>query len=157
MSTKKKVAAVNPWQRRAEVAKREGGVWVTVAEYPGWRFKVGRDCPWNADHARAMARVMAKPTVRAYLSRVAVAGYELTEEDREVDRRMVLEAFAEGLLVEWEGVTAEDGDAMVADVASKISLLEHFPDIYAALLKASRDPKNFEPSAGEKAEIAAGN
>jgi hypothetical protein len=155
----------NHWEKRKAVAGMEArGVVVEVPAYPGWKFTVRRRCNWNADYVRALARVGARPEIGAIMAKQREnADYELTPAERETDAAMIREAFAEGCISSWEGVTAPDGSPMDPAPHNAAKVLEHFPDIFEALRQTADDASRFVPPAtlavanALKAKAARGN
>lgn len=147
----------NPWQRRQAIAANENaGVRVTPAAYPEWSFLVRRRCSWNADYQRALARIAARPDVAAAAARSREGKPE--PGDDALDTAAAREAFAEGCIAGWQGVTDEKGKALPFGVANAAKVLAAFPDIFAELNAVSLDASKFAaPSADAKAEAIEGN
>lgn len=147
------------WNRRRAAANAEAnGITVTVPAYPGWSFKIGRMAAWCPDYNRAMARISARGEESAYLERFRTPGYIQTDADAALDARMAREAFAEGVMKDWTGVTGPDGKPMPFNAANAANLLEAFPDIFTELKTAAQDSARFEmvPTSAKK-KAAAGN
>jgi hypothetical protein len=151
---------MNPWQRRdiAERLETEGAA-VTLPDYPDWVFRVRRRCAWNADYQRAIVRASASPDAAKLLAwQRDNPGEPLPADLAAIDVRMMREAFAEGCVAGWSGVTDRDGDEMECTPENAAALLEHFPDIFAALNEAAGDASRFRPiDAKAMADAAAGN
>ena len=156
------------WQQRETAQEREtDGDEIVVAEYPEWTFRIGRKCDWNAKYQRAVVAASQNPKAIDYLKRVAKKGYVAKKGDVEIDRDISIRSFANGLLLGWSGVTDVDGDPLDFENLNKVKLLTAFPDIYAALNKASSTAVHFigetqaddekEDRADEFEELVEGN
>lgn len=132
------------------------GVPVIVPGYPGWTFKVRQETEWSPHFHRAMARVRVQPDVAAYLERASAAGYAPTDADRDLDRRMLLEVFAEAGIAAWDGVTDIDDKPMPYNTANAVKLMSHFDDIARHLRAASNNAALFKVEVPAK-EVLAGN
>lgn len=150
---------MNYWEKREAFKRLENeGVEVQVAEYPGWRFRVRQLGAWNPHYARALARVGQRPEAKALVERENRAGYVATADDQQLNEDMMRDAFAEGCIAGWQGVTDRDGAPLPFTPAAAAELLEHFGDIHRALRGAAMNAANFDPlSEAEKARLAAGN
>ncbi len=150
----------NHWQRRAEIAAAEtSGVIVECATYLGWKFHVLRRCQWNHAYHSAVARISVRSEVAALLERQrANPDAPLSAADRATDAAMMREAFAEGCLAGWTGVTDENDKPLDFSLANVARVLEVFPDIFAELTAASADASRFAPpAAAAKAAVVRGN
>lgn len=151
---------MNHWQRRAVIAKAEAeGVEVTVANYPGWKFRVRRRCQWNPAYQAAIVRIGSRPDVAAVLERQrANPEAPMSEADKRVDALILAESFAEGCVAGWHGVTDEHDNPMPCTTPNAVRLLEAFPDIAAELQAVASDPARFAPiTATAKAAAVSGN
>lgn len=148
---------MNPWQKRAAVAElEENGVSVTLPDYPEWTFMVLPITPWARRYHRAVARASEQPEVAAYLKRTVEPDYQTQDGDAALDRRILTDAFAEGALKSWSGVTDEAGKPMQYSLGNARRLLQHFPDIFDALNAAARR-KPVAPTVATKKATAKGN
>lgn len=148
------------WNKRTAAAVLEDrGVPVVVSGYEDWTFCVRRRCGWNEHYQRAIARMAARPEIAAILARQAAEpGHVFTAEESATDAAMTREAFAEGCVAKWDGVTGPDGKPMPFNVTNASHVLEHFPDVYEALRKVADDPVKFAPKPEKaKAKAASGN
>ncbi len=146
---------MNYWDR----AKREkDGVPFTVPSFPEWTFYVRRFGMWASHYHRAVARIAAKPENAERIKARLEPGYERTKADTEHEEIMSREAFAEGCIAGWDGVTNEFDVDLVFSPERAAEVLAAFPEIYHELMKFSADAKNFEPpSTAEKEALALGN
>lgn len=147
---------MNHWQRREAIARiEETGVEVAPAQYPGWTFCVRPDNEWNAHKLRAMAALAVRPDIADYLKRYAApGGYEPQDGDAEIDQDMQLRAFAAGCVASWSGVTDRKGKPFAFMPENVVALLAAFPDIYAELRRAARNPAAFVVPDAETQETA---
>lgn len=147
---------MNFWAQRTKAALLETrGHTVTLPQYPGWSFTVRRMCDWNADYQRAQIRIWQQPDVAKILAKLrADPGYVLSAAERAADAATTREAFADGCLAGWSGVTDAKGKPMPCEGAHKLALLAHFPDLFAALVKAASKGENFGDADGAKTEAA---
>lgn len=151
---------MNIWDRRAAQAENErNGIKVRIAEYPGIAFTVRPLCDWNAEYLRSQIAVAMRPDVAAYLKRVQAPGYEPTEADKELDKRISIETFVRGCVVAWEGVPAPDGEPdWPFTTENAIAFFEHFPDVYVTVRAKAADVRNFQPPSEDEArDKVAGN
>ena len=147
---------MNHWQKREKAAALEqSGVVYESKLYPGWTFKFYPVNSWSRPYAQAMVRVSEQPELAAYLKRTRDANYEPVEGDDALDRRLLVDTFAEGSLFGWEGVTDETGAAMPFDRDNARKLLRHFRDLFHELSGIARDP--LKALDVDKAALAAGN
>lgn len=140
---------MNHWQRRSAIAAAESkGVEVTIPAYPGWAFTIRRRCQWNADYQRAIARLSVRSDLAELIERQrAFPDLVMSVADRELDAAMMREAFAEGCMIGWRGVTGPDDKPFPFTLGNAVTLLEAFPDIYAELATAAVDASRFAPVA----------
>lgn len=144
--------------RNIEAQNEAKGKWVRAARDPSWRFLVARLCDWNADYQRAIVRISQQPAVVAYLERSKAKGYELTDDDRALDKLMQVMAFGEGCIRGWEGVTGPDGASLEFTPENVTAVLSHFPDILAQLRTFASIAANYQaPSEAVQGELALGN
>lgn len=151
---------MNYWLMRDErKAVEENGLPVKVKAYPDWTFHVRQAGTWSKHFQRAIARLtLSNRKIREYLERAQKPDYVPTEADRLLDEQMQRDAFAEGCLVGWEGVTDRDGEPLKHNAKNARMLLEQFDDIFKALVVFAENPANFpETSTAYVAELAAGN
>lgn len=136
---------MNYWDKRAAEAEIESeGVKITVAEFPGWEFRIGRECPWNQDYYRALTRLAQQPIYAGLIERSSKPGYVAAPGDAELDAALERDAFAEGVLRGWTGVTDRKGKPLPFTPKNARELLAHFAPIFTALRREARNPSRFE-------------
>ena len=146
---------MNPWQRKE---REKLGVEVVVSEFPDWLFRVRAENAWNEGYHRAIARLAMRKDVRDLLERQEAEDYVPTAADEALDKSVLRQAFAEGCLAGWSGVTGADGDPLEFSTANVIKVLETFPEIFNTLRLVARDASKFgEPTETEKAKATSGN
>jgi len=146
---------MNPWQRKE---REKLGVEVVVSEFPDWLFRVRAENAWNTGYHRAIARLTLRKDVRELLERQEAEDYVPTAADDELDKSVIQQAFAEGCVAGWSGVTGADGEPLEFSTANVVKVLETFPEIFHALRRVARDASQFaEPTETEKAKALSGN
>lgn len=150
---------MNYWERRDAAKVNEGaGIEVEIAEYPGWRFQIGRDCAWNKDLARALARIAQQPKYRRLIERMSAPDYVTNDEDAAIDWEFTCQSWVEGLLLGWSGVVDRKGKPLPFNTLNACALFHQFPDIYTALQREAKNKERFEKvTNAEKQETASGN
>ena len=150
---------MNYWEKRDAHKRLENeGVEVRVTEYPDWTFRVRQLGAWNPHYQRAMVRVAQRPEARDLIEREQRPGYVASVEDQRLTEDMTRDAFAEGCLASWQGVTDRNGQPLAFSPEAAAEFLEHFEDIYRALRAVAIDPTRFDPLSDAKKEaLARGN
>lgn len=150
---------MNYWEKRDAFKRLENdGVKIQIEEYPGWYFHVRQSSPWNPHFQRAMVRVAQRREAQDLVAREKAPGYAATAADQALNEDLTRDAFAEGCIAGWEGVTDREGKPLTYSPAAAAEFLEHFADVYRALLKVASNPAMYAPRTAEQnAKDAAGN
>lgn len=118
----------------------ESGVGVDIC-YPGFTITIHRAGGSNAKYATAL-----KDKARPY-SKLIAAGML----DEAVASKMLVEAFAEAVVVGWKNVVDRDGKPLEFSVENCVKLFTDLPDLYADVRAQAEDFKNFQAD-NEEAE-----
>jgi len=122
--------------KRAEVETR--GVWI---DYGCAKFKLARAGGDNKKFLAAMTR-LAEP------HKQAIAHNTLSEDD---SRAMLAQAYAEAVILDWEGVTDENGAPLQFSVSNAVKLLKDLPDLFIDLKEQAEQMTNFREGVREEA------
>jgi len=146
--------APNPWelQEFRDMAETEGTLFKWKFD---WTLTLRRISGWNKNWSAATARLNRRPDVKAFLQRMNAKDYEWTDKDRLFWRRVELEQFGEGCVVNWS-VTDRTGKPMSMTPKNIVDVFTTFPDFYLEAKKFASDADNFSPEAIDP-DIALGN
>ena len=125
-------------QYQTDPAAEVDGVWVRDLA-PGVHVKVARHN--NAKHKAVSVR-LARP-YRAQIDRETLS--------EEVAEDLVIRAMAEAIVIDWEGMTDEDGNILEPTVANKVKILTDLPDLRADIAQAARTQDLYRAESIEEA------
>ena len=97
------------------------GVWFEIAE--GVKFLMARAGGANKKYNRVFQSLM-KPHMRAYRNGTL---------DDAVSNKIMRQAFAKGVLLDWEGVQDESGNTLEFSYDNAMKLFTDLPDLFDAL------------------------
>ncbi|MFN9301738.1 MAG: hypothetical protein ACK6DA_03095 [Candidatus Kapaibacterium sp.] len=118
----------------------ESGAGVDIC-YPGFTITIHRAGGSNAKYATTL-KEKAKPHSKMIANGML---------DEKIASSMLIEAFAESVVIGWKGVTDETGKEMPFSVENCVKLFTDLPDLYADIKAQAEDFKIFQ-KANEEAE-----
>lgn len=110
----------------------ESGAGVTL-EYPGFAIRIHRAGGSNKNYGKVLAEKMRPHRQR----------FERGVLDDETSEQILLEAFAEGVVVGWSGNIGPGGKKAPYSVENCVKLLKELPDLYELLKKEANDASLF--------------
>lgn len=117
------------------------GVWFEVS--PGVRFLCSRMGSMNKTYKRILSKKM-KPHTRQYQQGTL---------DTELGENLVMDAFIEGVLLDWENVTDRENKPLEFNFNNAKWLFMELPDVYKMLTEESERASNYL----EKEALESGN
>ena len=110
---------MNPWAKQRKAKElREAGIWVPIrVEGADWRFLVRSR---ESKQYQAALEKHLQPMRRRYKNQ---------EPPAEETQAVLIRIFAEGAIVDWQGVTDENGQPLPYSLDNAVMLLGEFPDI----------------------------
>jgi hypothetical protein len=153
---------MNIWDRRAAQAENEqNGIKIRVEGYPGIVFTVRPLCDWNDDYLRAQIAAATRPDMADLLRRMKSPDYEMTPEDKALDKAISVETFVRGCIITWEGIphpTGVEGETWPFTPENGVKFFQHFPDVYTVIRREAMRVENFrKPTEDEARAKVAGN
>lgn len=130
----------NPYKLFQTNQNLESGEGVKL-EYPGFSITIHRAGGSNKKFAQVLAAKM-KPHRQKFERGVL---------DDETSERIVLETYAESIVVGWDGVKDAKNKKMAFTVDNVIKLFTDLPDLYADIKRQAAELSNFR-DANEKVE-----
>ncbi len=118
----------------------ESGAGVDIC-YPGFTITIHRAGGSNAKYANAL-RDKARPHSKMIANGML---------DDTIAAKMLIEAFAESVIVGWKGVTDENGVELPFSIENCVKLFTDLPDLYADIKNQAEDFKVFQ-KANEETE-----
>jgi hypothetical protein len=112
--------------------KEENGIWIHYGK--DISFKVARASKVNAKYGKALERLM-KP----YQKQI-----RLNTLSDDVASNVMIEAFCEGILLDWKGVTNKEGEEMKYSKENAIKLMNDLPDLFEDLQEQSNSMTLFK-------------
>ena len=104
-----------------------------AVDYGDFRFTIARAGGSNRRYLYALERKM-RPHRRALAAGVL---------DEEVATRLLAEAYAEAVILGWDGVTDRDGNALPFTRENCVRLLLDLPELFADLREQAEAASNF--------------
>jgi len=130
----------NPYKLFSTDKNLESGAGVDIC-YPGFSITVHRAGGSNAKYASAL-KEKAQPHSKMIANGML---------DDEIAKNMLVEAFAESVVVGWKGVTNEKGEEIPFSIENCVKLFNDLPDLYADVRSQAEDFRVFR-AANEEAE-----
>ncbi|MCA0944491.1 hypothetical protein LCM08_06180 [Salipiger pacificus] len=121
-----------------KTVEREG-IMIEVAE--GIRFRVRRAGGSNKRYGERLSALL-KPHKRAV---------EMGTMDEAVARRLMVQAFVEACLIDWEGVTDADDKPLEFTTENAIALFLELPELFDAVSAQAEKAANFRSLEAEDA------
>jgi len=138
---------VNPWDEQDARAVKEA----EGAEFKwrhGWSLTLRRISGWNKHWSEASAKLARRPDVKQFIARTSPKDYVYTEADRVFWKRVELQQFAEGCIVNWN-VTARDGSLLALTPTNIMNVLTRFPDFLAGARTFAASEENYGPDVAD--------
>lgn len=122
---------------KTDKAKEENGIWIPFGKTEEGQeisFKIARASKTNAKYSKALERLM-KP----YQKQI-----RLNTLSDDVANNVMIEAFCEGILLDWKGIYDEDGKEMKYSKENAIKLMNDLPDLFNDLQEQSNSMTLFK-------------
>lgn len=126
--TTKTAKAASPYDLFKNNENLESGQGVTI-EYPGFSITIHRAGGSNKRFAQILSAKM-KPYRHQYERGIL---------DDETSKRILLESYAEGVVVGWKGVTDSEGKAMAFNKENVVKLFSDLPDLFNDIKQQASD------------------
>lgn len=122
---------------KTDKAKEENGIWIPFGKTEKGQeisFKIARASKTNAKYSKALERLM-KP----YQKQI-----RLNTLSDDVANNVMIEAFCEGILLDWKGISDEEGKEMKYSKENAIKLMNDLPDLFNDLQEQSNSMTLFK-------------
>lgn len=130
-----------------EAILETGGVWIDYGKEAG-KFLIARAGGANTKFAKVLEAKM-----RPHRRLLEGKGKQ-KKLDNDIATKVLMEAFIEGCLLEWEGVTDRDGKELPLTKANAVQLFTDLPDLFNDLREQASSMATFQQ---EEMEDDAGN
>lgn len=123
--------------------KEENGVWVEMLDGSKWLLARG-----NSIRSRKALNNARKP-FRQHIQRSERMNADLPED---ISDKINLEWASTGLVLNWEGVTGKDGNALPFSKENVKTILNDLPDLFEEVVRVVSSSGNFTAQLNEEAE-----
>lgn len=120
-----------------DFTKENEGFWYTANQKEGISFLLARAGGANLKFAKAMEKKTRPHRGRG-------GAFEDDKVDIEMATEIMVEAFAETIILDWKGITDRKGKKIAFSPATAIKILKDLPDLAVELREASGKIANYQ-------------